>query len=150
MYLFLHLSFLMYRTHYFQYFPTEDWVPVAQGLQAAQAEGNGIIYSVNLTTIENNWWGIPAGITSEITFVYLGRLKNWEAELSDEMRKLLVPSDPEDEANLSVDISRGPFRHFPHYFTAGGLEDHSRANVLADLTGWSIKKNADLFKSIFS
>lgn len=133
-----------------QYFSQDDWVPVAQGLQAAQAAGNGIIYSVNLTTVENEWWGIPAGITSEVTFVYLGRLKNWEAELSDEMYKLLVPSNPEDAANLGLDIDHGPFKNFPHYNTAGGLEDHSRANALSDLTGWSIKKNADLFKSIFS
>jgi hypothetical protein len=133
-----------------QYFPTEDWVPVATALQAAQAEGNGIIHTVNLTTVDNSWWGIPAGFTTQVTFVYLGRLANWEAELSDEMRELLVPSDPEDAANLSVDVKSGPFRSFPHYFTAGGLEDHERANVLSDLTGWSITNNAELFKSIFS
>ena len=105
---------------------------------------------MNLTTVENTWWGIPAGITSQVTFVYLGRLKNWEAELSEDMHELLVPSDPEDEKNLAVDVDSGPFRSFPHYMTAGGLEDHERANVLSDLTGWSIKKNAELFKSIFS
>lgn len=33
-----------------------------QGLQAAQAQGNGMVATFELTTIENAWWGIPAGM----------------------------------------------------------------------------------------
>ena len=36
-----------------------------------------------------------------------GRLKSWEDKLSPEMKKLLIPSDPEDASNLAVDIDNG-------------------------------------------
>jgi hypothetical protein len=133
-----------------QFFSQSDWVTVATGLQQAQEAGNGIVFTAKLITVENDWWGVPAGIESEITFVYLGRLKNWEAQLSEEMRSLLVPSDPADASNLAVDVNQGPFRGFPHYFTAGGLENTERANVLSDMTGWTILNNADLFRAIFA
>ena len=132
-----------------QFFSSADYAPTVLALQAAQQAGNGIIYTANLTTVQNDWWGIPAGVTAEVTFVYLGRLKNWESELSDEMRALLVPAG-EDAEDLSKTIEDGPFRHFPHYPTSGGLLNAEQANVLADMTGWLIHKNADLFKSIFA
>jgi len=131
-----------------QMWSADDWAPVASELQEAQAQGNGIIVTKSLTTIENAWWGIPAGITSEITFVYLGRLSKWESQLSAEMKEMLVPA--EDADDLSVDIDEGPFKGFPHYLTAGGITNYERANALADLTGWTILQNSALFKSIFA
>ena len=131
-----------------QFFSTDDYAPTVLALQDAQQKGNGIIYTANLTTVSNDWWGIPAGLTAEITFVYLGRLKNWEAQLSDEMRELLVPA--EDADDLAHTIEDGPFRHFPHYPTSGGLLNAEQANVLSDMTGWLIHQNAELFESIFS
>ena len=95
-------------------------------------------------------WGIPADISVELTVVYLGRLKNWEAVLTPEMKTLLVPNDPDDEANLSVDIASGPFRKFPHYATAGGMINFERANALSDLTGWSVMQNSAFFQEIFA
>jgi hypothetical protein len=41
-----------------------------------------------------------------------GRLKSWEDKLSPEMKKLLVPSDPEDASNLAVDIDNGDILFF--------------------------------------
>lgn len=131
-----------------QFFSTDDYAPTVLALQDAQQKGDGIIYTANLTTVNNDWWGIPAGLTAEITFVYLGRLKNWEAQLSDEMRELLVPA--EDADDLAHTIEDGPFRHFPHYPTSGGLLNAEQANVLSDMTGWLIHQNAELFESIFS
>lgn len=138
-----------FEMRYDQYFSKDDYPRVITALQDAQAKGNGIIATLNLTTIQNDWWGIPAGITTEITFVYDGRLANWEAQLSDEMKELLVP-EGEDADDLSINIDHGPFRGFPHYITAGGLINYERANVLSDLAGWTIQQNAELFKSIFS
>ena len=45
-----------------------------------------------------------------------GRLKSWEDKLSPEMRKLLVPSDPEDASNLAVDIDNGNV-YFSSFFS---------------------------------
>lgn len=65
------------------------------------------------------------------------------------MYKLLVPSDVNDANDLSVDVDEGPFKGFPHYATAGGIINYERANVLADLSGWVILQNKELFQSIF-
>lgn len=129
-----------------QVFDSADWAPVITTLQAAQARGDGIIGTFNLTTIENTWWGIPAGLTPEITFVYLGRLNQWEKQLSPEMYDLLVPSENAD--NYAVDVSSGPFRGFPHYVTSAGYLNAERSNVLADMTGWTILKNEALFREV--
>jgi hypothetical protein len=100
--------------------------------------------------VGNDVWNIPAGITTEVTFVYLSRSFTWESQLSAEMQALLVPADPAEANDPSKTVDSGPFKTFPHYATAGGGVNNEKANVLADLTGWTIKKNADLFRSIFS
>lgn len=133
-----------------QVFSEDDYEVVITALQSAQQEGNGLFATLNLTTIENTWWGIPAGMTFEITFSYLGRLRGWEKKLSKEMYDLAVPSDPADEADLSVTVNSGPFRGFPHFVTAGGLLNVERANLLADLTGWSVLQNEELFRHMLS
>lgn len=131
-----------------QVFASSDFATVVTGLQAAQQVGKGIFYTANLTTVENTWWGIPAGLHFEVTFSYLGRLSQWEAQLKPEMYKLLVPS--ENAQDLSVDVSSGPFKNFPHFLTKGGGLDTAKSNVLADLTGWSVQQNADLFRHMLS
>ena len=66
-----------YQYDHNQVFPSEKYAPLIEGLQAAQQQGGGIFFSMNLTTIENTWWGIPAGVEVELTVAYLGRLKQW-------------------------------------------------------------------------
>lgn len=127
-------------------FDHNDYVKVISGLQAAQQTGKGIFATFNLTTVENQWWGIPAGVSSEITFAYLGRLSAWEAKLPRSMKPLFVPSSDADD--LSNDVGHGPFRTFPHYATTGGQINAERANALADLTAWSVVENADLFRRV--
>lgn len=131
-----------------QFFSTDDWTNLITKLQDAQQIGNGVITTLNLTTVENVKWGIPSGITSQITFVYLGRVKNWESELPDDMKEYFIPKG-EDADDMSKTVSSGPFKGFPHYITSGGLLDAKQANALSDLTGWVIKKNFKLFQSIF-
>lgn len=131
-----------------QVFSQTDFPVVVSALQAAQAKGNGIIATFNLTTIENKWWGIPAGLNVEITFSYLGRLKEWERRLPIDLKSYFIPKiDTED---LSNDISTGPFKGFPHYATLGGDVSYEKANALSDLTGWSVHQHADLFKQFFA
>lgn len=132
-----------------QFFSTGEWVPLVTELQAAQRAGNGIIVTKKLTTVQNDWWGVPAGLEVEVTFVYLGRLASWEAQLSEEMRELLVPEGPDAE-DLSKTVESGPFRHFPHYPTSGGLLNAEQANALADLTAWTLLQNKELFTSFLS
>jgi hypothetical protein len=86
----------------------------------------------------------------QVTFVCLGRALQWESELSEEMTALLVPADPAAAADPSQTVDSGSFKHFPHYQTAGASINHERANALAALTGWTVKRNADLFRDILS
>ena len=114
-------------------------------LQQKLIEGKGAIATMNLTTIANDWWGIDAGQVFEVTFIYLSRLSAWESQLSPIMQKLVVPKDSDDLTNT---VNHGPFRNFPHYETLGGMIDYERANLLADMTGWLVQENADIFRNI--
>lgn len=130
-----------------QVFSRDDYVQVITTLQAAQAKGNGIFATFNLTTVANTWWGIPAGLEVEVTFSLLGRLAQWEEKLTPAMKELLVSSDTDD---LSENIGTGPYRSFPNYATTAGDLNYERANVLADMVGWSVLENADLFRHMLS
>jgi hypothetical protein len=87
-------------------------------------------------------------LTFDVTFGYLCRLPRWEEQLSAQMQKLVVPS--EDAEDLSMDIKHGPFAKFPHYPTKGGGIPADQANLLADLTGWSVLQHEDLFRRVLS
>ena len=80
----------------------------------------------------------------------LGRLLKWESELSSDMAALLVPSDPAAAVDPSQTVDSGDFKSFPHYATAGAGINYEKANALADLTGWTIRRNADLFRKVLS
>jgi hypothetical protein len=128
-----------------QVFPTAEFAPLVRRMQAAALGGSGIVVTAELTTVENRFWGVPAGITSNVTWVYLGRAKTWEDRLPGEMRKLVVTTkDPEVPANTK---STGPFRDFPHYKTTDLSLNYERSNLLADLTGWVVGANADIFRA---
>jgi hypothetical protein len=125
-------------------FESSEWLPMVTGLQEAQAIGKGNIISRIHTTVRNDHYGVPAGLKIKVVWVYLGRATQWEQQLNDEMKELVIPeTDPYNQANT---IDAGPFRHFPHYPTAVASETASKANLLADLTGWTIYQNQDLIR----
>jgi hypothetical protein len=128
----------------------ENWVPLVTALQAAQAKGTGVVVTMPLTTIQNDRWGIPAGIETEVTFVYLSRLFEWEKQLPSDMHDYFVPTDPAAAADASQTVADGPFKTFPNYPTICAGESAERANALADMAGWTVRENAALFKSIFT
>ena len=129
-------------------FPQEEYSNLIHKLQSAQASGTGLIARMNLITIENEWWGIPAGFEVDVTFVYMGRLNIWEKSLSVDMQTRIIPTDgnPDDMSNT---IDNGEFKHYPHYQTAAGLLTYAQSNLLADMSGWSVLQNKDLFLDIF-
>jgi hypothetical protein len=95
-----------------QLFAKEDWVPLAEALQAAQQVGNGIVATFTHTTVANAFYNIEAGQKVTVTWVYTGRVRNWEKQLSKEMQALVVPQD--DPENLGNLIQTGPFKKFPN------------------------------------
>ena len=129
-------------------FPESDFPILANRLQQAQTEGNGIVVSMDHVTIANEYYGIPAGVEMTVTWVYLGRLSAWEAQLSEEMQRLVVPGDHAEDLGHTKDD--GEFKQFPNYATTAAEMNPERSNLLADLCGWTILQNADLFTKVLS
>ena len=129
-----------------QVFDSNDWIPLAISLQEAQSIGNGIIVKSILKTIKNDYYGINGNIDVNVTWVYTGRLSNWEIQLNEEMQELVIPST--NTTDLSNTISNGPFTDFPNYPTLFSDINYERANLLADISGWTILENEKLFRDI--
>ncbi len=66
-----------------------------------------MVVTTTHTTVENKWFGVPAGLEVNLTWVYLSRASTWEAALPNDTRKFVLPAaDPDDP---SVTPSSGPF-----------------------------------------
>jgi hypothetical protein len=133
--------------HRDQVFPSADFPRVAVALQAAQAEGNGIVVTTRHRTVLNEWWGVRAGIEVNVTWIVLGRTLNWEAELPAEVRKDIQPwgDGAHDPSKL---VKLGPYRNFPLYDTGSQQTlTTPQVNLLASMAQWTVQKNAELLES---
>jgi len=115
-------------------FPRETFPGIVAALQDSIASGKGAVTTVELTTVENTRFGIPAGISTRMTIMYLAPSSTWEARLPADVRDALRTKtfDPV----------------FPHYPTADLTLSAEKVNILAALTGWTAKANADEFQDI--
>jgi hypothetical protein len=129
-----------------QVFSEHDWPDVAAQFQEAEGNGRGIVVSTTHTTVENVWWGVPPGLTVNITWVLLGRAAAWEAQLTETMHDLVVPTGTAAAQDPSQTIDAGPFERFPNYATTAASLNVERANLLADFTGWTVKEHKDVFR----
>ena len=48
------------------------------------------------------------------------------------------------------EIETGPFAHWPNYETTAGTYPASKANLLADFTGWGVLSEEALFREALS
>lgn len=129
-----------------QVFRSEDFTEIAIALQTAQAAGRVPIARRELVTVANKHWGIPAGFACNLTVVFLGRAGNWEQELPEELRVLVRPEkDGQPVKDYGMEIETGPFAHWPNYETTAGTYPASKANLLADFTGWGVLSEEALF-----
>lgn len=136
-----------YDLHRNQVFAKEDFSRVVSALQAAQATGRGAVATTRLTTVANIWHGVEAGITTDVTWVYLSRASVWENLLHPDVAKVVVPPGAK-AADPSQSIEEGPLKHFPYYDDV--TESHltpAQVNLLVDLQGWIVKANDDLFRA---
>jgi hypothetical protein len=129
------------RNHVFQ---NQDFPPLVDRLHAAQQSGNGIIATIQVTTIDNIHWGITAGFVMELTVVYLGKVKEWV--------RRLPPNFPfEDTMNPKIDPSYVyPNLSFPSFSTRFASMNYQQANALSNLTGWTILRNRVHFERVLS
>ena len=125
-------------------FAEDEWVCLAKEFQKAQADGEGIVVKKEHTTVRNDYFGISGDTKVNVTWVYLGRVWKWEEQLSPAMQELVVPL--RDADNLAHTRESGPFEGFPNYPSLPAGLNTQRANLLADLTGWVILNNGELFR----
>ena len=133
-----------------QVFATADFVPLAQRLQAAQMAGGGVVVTTTHVTVANARWGLPAGIVANVTWVYLSRAGAWEEQLRPEVARLVVPPPSRSPTPLDYGetVGTGEYRDFPNYPTDSLDFSPGQANMLADLTGWTVKHNAAQFARV--
>ncbi len=127
------------RNHVFE---TSQFVPFAQKLQAAVEKGDGPIVQMTLNVVDNAFWGIRGGRSIKVTWVYLCRTFGWEDQLPQFLKDEMVPKE-RDPSVLPGKDSKFPL--FPHYPTMQLQLSAAETNLLADMMGWIIIKNQDLF-----
>ncbi len=119
-----------------QVFAQEDFPPLVARLQAADASGNGVVVTSNLTTVANDAMGISSGVPVQVTWVYLSLADNWKAQLPESVR-----------ADLDAGAD-GPYAGFPNYSLAETSLTEQQANLLAAMTTWVVEANAAVFQSV--
>ena len=119
-------------------FAQADFAPVVAALQDAAAAGRGAVATVELETVANAWWGIPAGQRVTVTWCYLAAAPEWAAQLP-----------PATAARLTdaKDAQFGPT--FPHYGTMDLALAPPQVNLLHEMCSWVVTENADAFRAAF-
>lgn len=120
-------------------FPSSDYAPLVQALQALKRAGQPMVVSKTHTIQQNDFWGVPAGGTIDILYFYLDKVETWKSQITD------------DWVKLQLDLGdAGEFRHFPNYKTIDeslvppwSLTQYTpkQVNLLADLTCWVVTQN---------
>eukprot|EP00049_Salpingoeca_infusionum_P001543 m.49206 g.49206 ORF g.49206 m.49206 type:complete len:571 (+) comp11080_c0_seq1:105-1817(+) len=128
-----------------QVFDQKDYAGIVNQLTASMRNGLGAVAQAEVTTVDNDWWGIKAGMKVNLTVVYLARALQWEAALPSDLRTQIQPAvDPQNPSNLH---KGGTFEDFPNVSTYGDVHPSALlANMLSDLAGWIVYANKNIFK----
>jgi hypothetical protein len=123
-------------------FPAADFVTLVTKLQALKTSGQAMIVQMTHDVLANTSWGVNAG-SVEILWVYLDQVSAWSSQITDSW------------VNQQLGLgSSGAFPNFPNYKTVDedGLATLTQltapqVNLLADLTCWVVRENANAFTS---
>lgn len=133
---------------YNQVFPSSDYAPLVQALQTLKRNGQPMVVSKTHTILQNDFWGVPAGGTIDILYVYLDKVEAWKSQIRDEVVKADL-----DAGDL------GSFAHFPNYKTIDENLDPpwsltqlspKQVNLLADLTCWVVLQNQSTIEAFIN
>lgn len=121
-----------------QVFPSGDFQPLLDGLWQSIGgnESMAPIFRQQLTTVANDWFGIPTGRTVTVLWVYLGMSQTWRSEITDGWVK----------ASLDVEMLT---QDFPHYGTLRTERSPTQMNLLSNLTAWTVLQNSAAFTGLF-
>jgi hypothetical protein len=120
-----------------QVFPASDYAPLVQAMQALKQDGQPIVVSATHEIQANAYWGIPAGGSIEVLYVYLDQVESWKSQIKDDWVRGQL-----DAGDL------GEFPHFPNYKTIDETAlppwsltklSSRQVNLLADLTCWVVR-----------
>lgn len=122
-----------------QVFSSDDFTAMLDGLWQSSGgnESNAPVFTQQLVTVANYWFGIPAGRSVTMLWMYLGMAQNWRNEITAERVKLSL-----DEEML--------LHKFPHYSTLKTELSPTQVNFLANLTAWTMLQNSDAVTALFS
>lgn len=121
-----------------QVFPSADFQPLLDGLWQSIGSGESLapIFAQQLVTVENDWFGIPAGRAVTVLWVYLGMSETWYKLLTSDLVK------------LKVDVELAT-QDFPHYGTLRTERSAVQMNLLSNLTAWTVLQNSAVFTALF-
>jgi hypothetical protein len=136
------------RNHVFE---TTQFDNLIRGFREASLKGHGIICRQIWKTVDNPYYGIEAGREVDVTFVYLEALSEWDGRLKSTVRDQ-VYSGPKDAFTAATNLFQGgeEFQGFPHYDSNRLVLSHREANLIANLVGWSVIQNRDIFEDVLS
>lgn len=122
-----------------QVFSSDDFTALLDGLWQSSGgdESNAPVFTQPLVTVANDWFGIPAGRSVTMLWMYLGMAQNWRNEITAERVKL----------SLDAEMT---FHKFPHYSTLKTELSPTQVNLLANLTAWTMFQNSDAVTALFS
>lgn len=130
-----------------QVFSARDFTSVVRALQQAKRSSRGengaAVATTTLEVLDNDWWGLTGGWKTNVTWVYLDRVSEWEGAIDPELSRLV------EAANNAGPKDKIPFWGFPNYktmFQSGKIQIISmrpqEANLLADFTSWVVTDSA--------
>jgi hypothetical protein len=124
-----------------QIFPSDQFEVLCQELWAASGGGtylNSPIYmQADLTTVENDWFGVAGNSSVNVLWVYLENTVAWSKELSSAVSLI--------ESELVSTVK------FPHYNTFTKTElTPTEIQLLANLTAWTVMTNAAKFQAMYA
>jgi hypothetical protein len=122
-----------------QVFASTDFTGLLDGLWQSTGgnESNPPVFTQQLVTVANDWFGIPAGRSVTMLWMYLGMAQNWRSEITSERVRLSL-----DKEML--------LHKFPHYSTLKTELSPTQVNLLANLTAWTMLQNSDAVTALFS
>jgi len=98
--------------------------------RARAGKGACLFLQKDVAVQANNWWGVQAGRSVNILWVYNNRASDWNKQLRDAVRLVVPPS-------------------FPWYSTASTHLSKVKVNLLAHFSAWVVADNASVFEGMF-
>ena len=107
--------------------------------------GGGVVVTSTHVTVANARWGLPAGIVANVTWACPQSSGRVEKRCGPVARLVAAPHRSPTPLDYGETVATGEYRGFPNYPTDSLDFSPGKANMLADLTGWTVKHNAAEF-----